>query len=224
MGANMTKDKLRKLVENDDAKHIAKALEADPAVATTTYPELYDASVLHFAARNNAVKVMKLLIDAGANVNALDERGLSPLHEAARNGQPGPIKMLLEAGADASACRGEDGTTPLMDVLKYAGMLEGTKEEWDLLDARAESIDVFLAHYAEHDELDINQVAKPSTSAALDWTMGKTSALDDPAGQAREAEWLASIHAKIAAAGGVLADPEFFENLAAVRALQEDAA
>ena len=60
------------------------------------------ATPLHVAAgwtRDSAV--VTLLVDAGADVNALDPYGYTPLHRAARdNAGPAVITALLEAGAD----------------------------------------------------------------------------------------------------------------------------
>lgn len=57
---------------------------------------------LHYAARNAHVEVMKLLIKAGADVNAHDaERaGNTPLGEVAGNCSYEVAKILIDAGAD----------------------------------------------------------------------------------------------------------------------------
>ena len=49
-------------------------------------------TALHRAAANDAVKVAKMLIDAGANVNAIDRDGAMPLHWAAGNNALGVAK------------------------------------------------------------------------------------------------------------------------------------
>ncbi|WP_257282063.1 ankyrin repeat domain-containing protein [Endozoicomonas sp. ISHI1] len=55
---------------------------------------------------------MKLLIKAGAKVNAACSRGATALHWATQNFNVSNIKLLIEAGADANA-RTKDGITPL---------------------------------------------------------------------------------------------------------------
>jgi ankyrin repeat protein len=55
---------------------------------------------LHYAAERKKPGVAKVLIDAGADVNAADNKGKTPLSFAARNNHPELIELLLAAGAD----------------------------------------------------------------------------------------------------------------------------
>ncbi|MBR1604047.1 MAG: ankyrin repeat domain-containing protein, partial [Synergistaceae bacterium] len=56
-------------------------------------------------------EVIKLLIDAGADVNARNEDGKTALMAAARyNQNPEVIETLVDVGADVNA-RNEDGET-----------------------------------------------------------------------------------------------------------------
>lgn len=59
---------------------------------------------------------VKLVIDAGANVNARDAGGFSPLDTAARNRAPTIIEMLIAAGADPNAVD-NDGFFPLLHAI-----------------------------------------------------------------------------------------------------------
>jgi len=52
------------------------------------------------------------LINAGAKVDARDERGMTPLHHAATNGNDDAVQALLNAGAEVVFCDG-DGRTAL---------------------------------------------------------------------------------------------------------------
>jgi ankyrin repeat protein len=47
--------------------------------------------------------VTRMLLKAGADVNARDANGETPLVRAARNGKPSQMRVLLEDGADAAA-------------------------------------------------------------------------------------------------------------------------
>ena len=82
-------------------------------------------SPLHYAVVMNERQIVKVLLDAGADVNLVDEWGKTPLHEAAfgtvRVKQPDaeiPL-MLIGAGADVNA-RTDSNNTPL-HIAAYAG-------------------------------------------------------------------------------------------------------
>ena len=67
---------------------------------------------LHSAVAGNWLELPKLLIQAGAPVNAQQSEGFTPLHSAAQNGNLEIITCLFEAGADVNA-RESEGRTPL---------------------------------------------------------------------------------------------------------------
>ena len=56
--------------------------------------------------------IIRLLLDAGADANAVDDGGRTPLHEGAKNDNPVVAVHLLAAGADPNALD-HDGYTPL---------------------------------------------------------------------------------------------------------------
>ena len=66
---------------------------------------------LHAAAAGRHIEVCRVLIAAGADVNATQHGGYSPLHEAAQHGDVEMTELFLSAGADPSA-RTDDGKTP----------------------------------------------------------------------------------------------------------------
>jgi ankyrin repeat protein len=74
---------------------------------------------LHVAAAGTGPESVKLLLAAGAKVNAKDKTyGATPLHWAARPGNRAIVELLLAAGADASA-KDNKGQTAL-DVIEAA--------------------------------------------------------------------------------------------------------
>ena len=64
------------------------------------------------AARDGDAKVVRALIEAGADVNEADAAGETPLFRAAGEGHEAVVKALIEAGADV-AKGASDGTTPV---------------------------------------------------------------------------------------------------------------
>jgi ankyrin repeat protein len=94
-------EKLRILLETNPT--VIQARDADGSTA------------LHCATWKGHQAVVKLLLDAGADVNAHNNNehwGTTPLHAAAHANQAAIAQMLIEKGADVKA-RDEEGRTPL---------------------------------------------------------------------------------------------------------------
>jgi len=77
---------------------------------------------LHAAAAGRAAGVCRILLDAGADVNATQAGGYTPLHAAAQNGQRELVELLLARGADVGA-RTDGGATAL-SLAEGAGRAE----------------------------------------------------------------------------------------------------
>jgi len=83
---------------------------------------------LHYAAMEGNEEIARMLIRAGANVNAQGAFDYTPLHYAAKGGHGGMAKLLLEGGADGEA-RDSYGNTVSMVARReghgeIAGMIE----------------------------------------------------------------------------------------------------
>ena len=65
-------------------------------------------SALHGAVARRGVEIVKMLLEAGADPNARQERGFVPLHVAAANGNAALVELLLKHGACADA-KTDDG-------------------------------------------------------------------------------------------------------------------
>ena len=137
-GANIARSSilLRKAVRNDSLKMVEVLLSAGANI------DAGDRSlpVLHEAAGEAGPKVIKALLDAGADIHAQAtlgstriSTGFTALHIAAWRAGPKVIEVLLDAGADIHA-RDKWGMTPLL----RAGLNPNPKVIEVLLDAGAD--------------------------------------------------------------------------------------
>jgi uncharacterized protein len=79
-------------------------------------------NALHAGASRGGAEIVKLLLEAGADPNATQERGFVPLHSAAANGNVVVVELLLKHGAIADA-KADDGKMPA-DMAAEAGHQE----------------------------------------------------------------------------------------------------
>ena len=70
--------------------------------------------------QQRSIESLKLLLDAGGDINAKDSRGLTALHEAARWGWNDVVTFLASRGADLNA-KDAKGNTPVDSALGKAG-------------------------------------------------------------------------------------------------------
>jgi ankyrin repeat protein len=95
---------------------------------------------LDVAAREGHVAVIRMLLDAGADVNATDTpehafpEGWAPLHLAVLAGKVGAAKLLLDKGADVNATDRHEKLTPL----HYAAWAGDTELVKVLLESKAD--------------------------------------------------------------------------------------
>ena len=71
----------------------------------------FHVAALHAALAGPQPNIARLLVDAGADVNARQQAGIAPLHETAQNGDLELTQLLLDHGADPSAVN-DQGRTP----------------------------------------------------------------------------------------------------------------
>jgi ankyrin repeat protein len=87
-----------------------KAVELE--LATGEVPK---ETAFHYAIINGYVDIAELLLDRGANVNAVNKRGETALHLAATRQNAKAVLVLIARGANVNAADA-DGITPLHDA------------------------------------------------------------------------------------------------------------
>ena len=92
-------------------------LDAGASVDTYTTNDFAN-QPLHAAAAGRHLEVCRVLVAAGADVNATQHGGYTPLHEAAQHGDVEMVELFLSAGADPSL-RVAEGTPA--DLAEAAG-------------------------------------------------------------------------------------------------------
>jgi ankyrin repeat protein len=122
-------------IKDNDLKAFKQSLASHPELATT--PGTNGNGLLHLAADFGRVEMVRLLLDAGADINMANNKGWTLLHIlacAAVNGQSGGqerlvsyIDALLAAGADVTAEAHGAGGTPLMQALFWGRRLQAER-------------------------------------------------------------------------------------------------
>ena len=171
---NVTSEKLQSWAEDNKVKNMRKAIDHDPSHAHTRYPEFYNTSLLHMAAKAGALETVQLLLDSGVEVDLEDERGTTPLHSACRWQQGQALEvvdLLLKNGASLDTRWGPDGVNALLTCYVYSGMIEDTPQERASLDVSEALIRRVLEEYESRGSANVNLVSKTTGSTPLDWVV-----------------------------------------------------
>lgn len=102
-------------IENDDVRELDALVAGDPLAADAAL-ESTGFSAVHLAADRGAVRCLRALILAGADVDASDVLGCTPLHNAASVGSATAVTMLLIGGADPTSTTRYGKDTPLHEA------------------------------------------------------------------------------------------------------------
>ncbi|KAK8174985.1 ankyrin repeat-containing domain protein [Phyllosticta citrichinensis] len=94
-------------------------------------------TALHQAISEGSLKVLRVLLESGANVHKIDLEVQTPLHQCSQNGSTEGLAWILEAGADLSAV-GELGCNiwhlaakpDNLEILKALFLLKGNPQDF----------------------------------------------------------------------------------------------
>jgi ankyrin repeat protein len=107
---------------------VAFLLEKGANINDQEYRDLIDQTPLIIAAFNGCTDIVKMLLDAGADIQHRNDQGENALISAAQEGNIDTVKFLLDAGADVNQTNA-DGET----ALELAINLKQKKELIELL-------------------------------------------------------------------------------------------
>jgi hypothetical protein len=104
-------ERAREAVHVGDVATLREILDRYPAILNKPVASS-SATLLHAAAHNAQLEVVKELLNRNADVNALNASGYTPLHDCASRGTEEIAVMLMQKGADLTI-RNKAGLTPL---------------------------------------------------------------------------------------------------------------
>ena len=94
---------LMEAIEIGDVKTVKELIEYSPYIPII---HTYEMSALHLAAQKGHIEIVRVLLDAGADVNPTEDMvGTTALMFASQNGHIEVVELLLQAGADVHAAQ-----------------------------------------------------------------------------------------------------------------------
>ena len=102
--------KMTEAILKGDIQHVKELIKSGAESVSET--DNHKRSFLHLAAAIGATEVCRILLSAGARVDAKDKQQLTPIHRACRENHDDVVAVLLGANADSNA-RDTNWVTPL---------------------------------------------------------------------------------------------------------------
>lgn len=119
------KDELHKAANKGDIEKVKEILKTKIDVDER---DSFGGTALHAAMFQDNIKIVKILIENGFDINAKGiSNGYTPLHDAVWANNLEAVKVLVENGADTNI-KAKDGLTPIQKAEK-----EGKKEIYNYL-------------------------------------------------------------------------------------------
>jgi ankyrin repeat protein len=109
---------------------------------------------LEFAAREGCVNCIPVLVEAGADVNAVDPDGISPLLSAIINGHYDAAVLLLEKGTNPNLAD-RTGRTALYSAVDFHTMPQSNRPSPKEIDNELSSLDVVKALLAKGADVNV---------------------------------------------------------------------
>jgi hypothetical protein len=110
-------------VKADDVAKVKTLVDAEPGLVRTR--DDAGRTPLHWAVRGASVSMLALLVDKGAEVNAVDRGGSAPLHSLASAGNAEGLRLLLDRGAEVNLASAQGETA--LHLAAVAGRVEAVR-------------------------------------------------------------------------------------------------
>jgi RNA polymerase sigma factor (sigma-70 family) len=175
----------------DEPARAAALLAADPLLAQAT--DIAGMTALHHAAERGATEVARLLVDAGAGVNARDTHGQAPIDHASHAGpwKEAPaaeiVRLLLDRGASVDVFQ----AAALGDLPRLRALLDEDPRRVNARDAKDRTplyeaahnlhlaaVDLLLARGADVEARTAWGETALSTAVAHSWDAGGPAVVD----------------------------------------------
>jgi len=143
---------LHNAIESGDVGNVMRIMAADSSVIAVT--DEAGNTPLHLACRSGSVEIANLLIDAGADINAVNSQGMTPLRTAIHARRADVAVLLLDKGA------GTDDIHPMFGSLPdqaFAGACQNN--------TGPEMLELLMAHGLEFDASRVDALANDSLRA-----------------------------------------------------------